>query len=76
MTKVWCIRAEFGKYTDHFVLGGYVAVGWMNTADLTNVVAREELYPLYKDAYPDDTSNLVIGAQGHGDVFLLPTLLI
>jgi hypothetical protein len=63
MTNVWCVRADFGTYTKHFVEGGYVAIGWMPNNDLTCVKAREELYPLYKQAHPEDTSNIVVGLQ-------------
>jgi restriction system protein len=63
MTNVWCVRAEFGTYTNQFVEGGYVAIGWMPNVDLSAVKSRDDLYPLYKRAHPDDTSNIVIGQQ-------------
>ncbi len=63
MTNVWCVRAEFGKYAQQFVDGGYVSIGWINNADLGKVNAREQLYPMYKKAHPNDTSNVVIGQQ-------------
>jgi predicted Mrr-cat superfamily restriction endonuclease len=63
MRNVWCVRAEFGTYTQHFVKGGYVAIGWMPDIDLGGVTLRDELYPLYKATYPQDTSNIVIGQQ-------------
>lgn len=63
ITRVWVVRAEFGKYTDHFLNGGYVAVGWMSNKDLDAVEHIDELYDLYRGAYPDDTSNYVIGTQ-------------
>jgi predicted Mrr-cat superfamily restriction endonuclease len=63
MTGVFCVRAEFGSYTRHFVEGGYVAIGWMPYTDLSGILSRDELYPLYKQAHPDDTSNIVIGQQ-------------
>lgn len=63
MTNVWCVRAEFGTYTKQFVEGGYVAIGWMSSADLTSIQSRDALYPLYKQAHPKDTSNIVIGQQ-------------
>jgi restriction system protein len=63
MTNVWCVRAEFGTFTKQFVEGGYVAIGWMPNTDLSAVSSRDELYPLYKQAHPDDTSNIVIGQQ-------------
>ena len=63
MTDVWVLRAEFGKYTDNFVNGGYVGIGWMPRRDLSKVKSREELYPIYRQAHPDDTSNIVVGQQ-------------
>ena len=63
MTNVWCVRAEFGRYTEHFVEGGYVAIGWLPDHDLSGIENRDELYPLYKQTYPWDTSNIVIGQQ-------------
>ena len=29
MNRVWCVRAEFGTYTEVFVKGGFVAIGWL-----------------------------------------------
>lgn len=63
MTNIWCVRAEFGTYTNHFVEGGYIAIGWMPETDLSEITSREQLYPLYKAEHPDDTSNIVIGQQ-------------
>ena len=57
------MRAEFGSYTKQFLAGNYVAIGWIPDVDLGSVTSREELYPLYKDAYQDETSNVVIGQQ-------------
>lgn len=63
MTNVWCIRAEYGTYTNHFVEGGYVGIGWMPNTDLSHVKSRDALYPIYKAEHPSDTSNIVIGQQ-------------
>jgi restriction system protein len=63
MTNIFCVRAEFGTYTQHFLNGGYAAIGWLPNDDLSSVTTKEELYPLYKSAYPKDTSNVVIGQQ-------------
>ena len=63
MTNVWCVRAEFGKYTDQFVAGGFAGIGWIPDEDLTNINDKGELYPLYKEAYPEDTSKFVVGQQ-------------
>ena len=72
MTKVWVVRADFGKYTEHFVSGGYVGIGWIANESLSSVSNRDALYPLYKQAYPQDTSPIVIGQQvGQISRFLL-----
>lgn len=62
MTSVWCVRAASGQFTDHFLRGGYVAVGWNEIAqDLGAVRSREELYRFVRTAYPDVESPIVIG---------------
>ncbi|MEE4197530.1 MAG: restriction endonuclease [Bacteroidales bacterium] len=63
MNNLYCVRAEFGKFTQHFLDGGYVAIGWLSDNDLSDIKSKEELYPLYKEAHPNDKSNLVIGQQ-------------
>jgi len=63
MSSVWCVRAAFGQYTDAFVKGGYVAIGWLEDQNLGGLSERKELYDLYRRAYPDDTSNVVVGQQ-------------
>jgi len=63
MINVWCVRAEFGTYTKHFVEGGYVAIGWLPGRDLSGITLRESLYPIYKEAYPKDTSHILIGQK-------------
>jgi HJR/Mrr/RecB family endonuclease len=63
MPEVYCVRAEFGKLTKHFLKGGYVAVGWIDSVDLSTVLTKTHLYPIYKSAHPNDTSNIVIGQQ-------------
>ncbi len=63
MINIWCVRAESGAYTQKFVEGGYVAVGWIPGVDLAKVVARDEIAPLYRKAYPGDVSPIVVGQQ-------------
>jgi predicted Mrr-cat superfamily restriction endonuclease len=63
MIEVYCVRADFGTFAKHFVKGQYVGIGWFNETDLSGVKSKDELYPLYKEAHPDDTSNIVIGQQ-------------
>jgi len=61
--EVYCVRAEFGTYTQMFLDGDYAAIGWMENINLSEIKTRDELYPLYKEAHPADTSNVVIGQQ-------------
>lgn len=61
--NLFCVRAEFGTFTQAFIDGGYVSIGWLPNDDLSEVTNREGLYPLYKKEYPKDTSNVVIGQQ-------------
>ena len=61
--NIYVVRADFGKYAEDFVKGGYVAIGWLKNDNLENIKTRDEIYPLYKAANPTDTSNVVIGQQ-------------
>jgi predicted Mrr-cat superfamily restriction endonuclease len=63
MKNVWFVRAANGLYAKQFVDGGYMAIGWFRHQDLTGVQTRDELYPLYQQAHPNDTSKIVIGQQ-------------
>ena len=63
MVELYCVRAEFGTYTQQFLDGSYAAIGWLADDDLSHIKTRDEIYPLYKTAYPQDTSNVVIGQQ-------------
>jgi hypothetical protein len=62
MINVWCVRADSGKFTDHFLRGGYAGIGWSEIAqDLGRIASREELYPIVRAAYPDVSGSIVIG---------------
>ena len=63
MTKAWCIRADFGTFTHQFRGGGYAAIGWQKIGDLSGIATREDLYPRYRAAFPEDKSNIVVGIQ-------------
>lgn len=55
MTKVFCVRAEFGKYSRAFLDGGYIAIGWLPKHDLTNISDEESLRELYTSVHPSDS---------------------
>lgn len=62
MTGVWCVRADGGRYTEAFVRGGYVAIGWREVAEsLAEVRSRGDLEPILKAAYPEIQSAVVLG---------------
>lgn len=63
MINVWCVRAEFGKYAQAFLKGGYAAIGWIEDKSLADCKSRDDIQLLYRAAYPQDTSNIVIGQQ-------------
>jgi restriction system protein len=63
VTRAWCIRADGGRYTPNFLKGGFAGIGWEGLTDLSDVASHDALYPLYKAAHPEDTSNTVIGIQ-------------
>ena len=72
MKNIYCVRADFGKYTEDFLKGGFVGIGWLPNNDLSQIHHRDELYSLYRLEYPNDTSNVVIGVQvGQISRFLL-----
>ena len=63
MISVWCVRAEFGKYAQAFLKGGFAAIGWIEDKSLADCKSRDDIQMLYREAYPNDTSNIVIGQQ-------------
>jgi restriction system protein len=70
--NIYCIRAESGEYTDHFLKGHYAAIGWLSNHDLSKIKSDDELYALHKQSYPDETSAHKIGSSvGQIALFLL-----
>lgn len=61
MPNLWFIRAEEAKYAQHFLKGGYMAIGWKQIGEMSSITDRTQLYSLYKESYPDESSNSVIG---------------
>lgn len=59
MTNVWVVRSEYGKYTEHFIKGGYVATGWIPEENLSDIQSRDEIELFYRKAYPNDTNRRV-----------------
>ena len=56
MPNVWCVRAgEQARYTEDFLQGGYIAIGWQ-LDDLSGVQSRDEIERLHRITYPDETN--------------------
>ena len=55
MTNVWVIKSHYGKYTGHFVDGGYVGSGWLRENDLSGGKTKNELTEMYRLAHPEDS---------------------
>ena len=63
LPNVWCVRAEFGVYANHFIQGGFVGIGWIDKIDLSKAASKDDVYPAFKKTYPKEKSNIVIGQQ-------------
>ena len=62
MVNVWCVRADYGKYTDHMVNGGYIGYGgnWPDLSDAKDLTDIRER--LAHTAFRDETSKPKITA--------------
>lgn len=63
MTAAWCVRADGGIFAHAFRDLGCIAIGFAPVPDLSEVQSREDIYPLYRAARPEDKSPVVIGQQ-------------
>lgn len=62
MTDVWMIRAgQGGHLAEDFYTGGFVAIGWNETGDLSGAGDSETIRGLYESAFP----NRKAGARGN-----------
>ena len=66
--RVWVVRADGGKYADHFLSGGYAAVGWF---DLSSVDTRDQLRKVYELEYPDAPAGQIANEIGQLAAFRL-----
>ena len=61
--KVWCVRADGGRYIPQFLRFGFIGIGWLPQVNLLVVTDRQDLYSLYAEAYPGVSSRVVMGQQ-------------
>ncbi len=70
MTNVWVIRSYYGKYAGHFVDGCYAGAGWLRENDLSKVKTRDEITAIYRQAHPEQSSQVVGANAGQLWLFL------
>ena len=71
MTSVWVVRSEFGRYSEHFLKGGYAGAGWLREEDLTSSGSREELVQLYRQTHPHEKTRRAAANGGQIATFVL-----
>ena len=69
-TNVWVIKSHYGKYTGHFVDGGYVGAGWLREKDLSGGKTKDELTEMYRLAHPEDSPRVRGANVGQLRLFL------
>ena len=68
MARLWCVRAEGGEYTQAFLDGGYIGIGW-ELPDLTEMRSKEQVDELHRRRYPGDSAHRrgnPESTEGHG----------
>ena len=71
MTSVWVVRSDYGKYSEHFVKGGYAAAGSLEESDLTSFSGRDAVTGIYKSANPTGSPNKAGANAGQLATFVL-----
>ena len=67
---VFCVRADGGRFTEAFVSGGYVAIGWNDVENLRKSQSPEDIEAGLRKAYPDWESHSIGHSRGEIERFL------
>ena len=67
---VFCVRADGGRFTEAFVSGGYVAIGWNDVENLRKAQSPEDIEEGLRKAYPDWESHSIGHSRGEIERFL------
>ena len=62
MANVWCVRSDGGKYTEHFIRGGYSGYGSQDWPDFSDCKNSDDVREILAPKFPAGTSKNVIGA--------------
>ena len=69
--RLFCVRAGNGKYTDAFIDGGYIALGWLQDEDLSKVNSREDVRRRMESAYPNEPPGAISNRTGQINCYLM-----
>ena len=69
--RLFCVRAGNGKYTDAFINGGYIALGWLQDEDLSKVNSREDVRRRMESAYPNEPPGAISNRTGQVNCYLV-----
>lgn len=58
MSDVYCVRADYGKYVNYFLRGGYAAIGWEIERDLSDMTSIEDIRAVYQQTHPNEKAIL------------------
>ena len=67
---VFCVRADGGRFTEAFVSGEYVAIGWNDVENLRKAQSPEDIEAGLRKAYPDWESHSIGHSRGEIERFL------
>ena len=51
--RMFCVRADGGRFAQAFVSGGYVAIGWNDVQDLDSANPDDDIKTMLREAYPE-----------------------
>ena len=69
--RLFCVRSGNGKYTDEFIDGGYIALGWLQDEDLSGVNSREDVRKRMELAYPNEPPGAIANRTGQVNCYLM-----
>lgn len=66
---IYCVRGNFGEYTQQFLEGGFVAIGWLEDDNLSSIKTNDydKLTSIYKNHYR--TASKMSAAQNIGQIW-------
>ena len=56
MPKLWLVRADGGDFTDYFVSGDHISIGWNIREDISALTNPDEIEAVYRKYNPDSHS--------------------